>query len=47
MTRSMLLTKDDLVAAATDLGVNDDFALGDNDAVRHARARVEARAKAS
>ena len=47
MTRSMLLTEDDLVAAATDLGVNDDFALGDNDAVRHARARVEARAKAS
>ena len=44
MTRSMLLTEDDLVAAATDLGVNDDFALGDNDAVRHARARVEARA---
>src|SRR6516225_5791335 len=42
MTRSMQLTEDDLVAVATDLGVNADFALGDNDAVRHARARVEA-----
>ena len=42
MTRSMPLTVDDLVAVATDLGVNADFALGDNDAVRHARARVEA-----
>ena len=44
MTRSMQLTEDDLVAVATDLGVNADFALGDNDGVRHARARVEARA---
>ena len=42
MTRSMQLTENDLVAVATDLGVNADFALGDNDAVRHARARVEA-----
>ena len=42
MTRSMQLTADDLVAVATDLGVNADSALGDNDAVRHARARVEA-----
>jgi NhaA family Na+:H+ antiporter len=42
MTRSTQLTEDDLVAVATDLGVNADFALGDNDAVRHARARVEA-----
>jgi NhaA family Na+:H+ antiporter len=41
-TRSMHLTEDDLVAVATDLGVNADFALGDNDAVRHASARVEA-----
>jgi NhaA family Na+:H+ antiporter len=38
----MQLTEDDLVAVATDLGVNADFALGDNDAVRHARARVDA-----
>jgi Na+:H+ antiporter, NhaA family len=38
----MQLTKDDLVAVATDLGVNANFALGDNDAVRHARPRVEA-----
>jgi hypothetical protein len=38
----MQLTEDDLAAVATDLGVNADFALGDNDAVRHARARVEA-----
>ena len=29
MTRSMQLTEDDLVAVATDLGVNADFALGD------------------
>lgn len=42
MTRSMQVTEDDLVAVATDFGVNADFALGDNDAVRHARARVEA-----
>ena len=42
MTRSMQLTEDDLVSVATDLGVNADFTLGDNDAVRHARARVEA-----
>ena len=42
MTRSMQLTEDDLVAVATDLGVNADFGLGDSDAVRHARARVEA-----
>ena len=42
MTRSMQLTEDDLVAVATDLGVNADFALGDSDAVRRARARVEA-----
>ena len=42
MTRSMQLTEDDLVAVAADLGVNADFALGDSDAVRRARARVEA-----
>ena len=42
MTRSMQLTEDDLVAVAADLGVNADFALGDGDAVRSARARVEA-----
>ena len=42
MTRSMQLTEDDLVAVATDLGVNADFDFGDNDAVRHARATVEA-----
>ena len=42
MTRSMQLTEDDLVAVATDLGVNAEFALGDSDAVRRARARVEA-----
>jgi Na+:H+ antiporter, NhaA family len=42
MTRSMQLTEDDLVAVATDLGVNADFALSDSDAVRRARARVEA-----
>ena len=47
MTKSMKLTEGGLVAVATDLGVNADFVLGDNDAVRHARARVEARAKAS
>jgi NhaA family Na+:H+ antiporter len=38
----MPLAVDDLVEVATDLGVNADFALGDNDAVRDARARVEA-----
>ena len=32
MTRSMPLTEDDLVAVATDLGLNADFALGGNDA---------------
>ncbi len=42
MTRSMQLTEDDLVAVAADLGVNANFALGDSDAVRRARARVEA-----
>ena len=42
MTRSMQLTEDDLIAVAADLGVNADFALGDSDAVRRARARVEA-----
>src|SRR5262249_57003986 len=42
MTRSTELSEDDLVAVATDLGVNADFALGDSDVVRHARARVEA-----
>jgi NhaA family Na+:H+ antiporter len=42
MTRSTQLTEDDLVAVATDLGVNADFALGDNDPVRHASPRVEA-----
>lgn len=41
MTRSMQLTEDDLVAVADDLGVNANFALGDTDAVRRARARVE------
>src|SRR4051812_32471657 len=40
MTRSMQLTEDDLVAVAADLGVNVNFALGDSDAVRRARARV-------
>lgn len=42
MTRSMQLTEDDLVAVAADLGVNADFTLGNSDAVRRARARVEA-----
>ncbi len=42
MTRSMQLTEDDLVAVAADLGVNAEFALGDSDAMRRARARVEA-----
>ena len=42
MTRSMQLTEADLFAVAADLGANADFALGDSDAVRHARARVEA-----
>src|SRR6516165_8663437 len=42
MTRSMQLTEDDLVAVAIDLGVAADFALGDSDAARRARARVEA-----
>src|SRR6478752_4598961 len=42
MTRSMQLTEDDLVAVAADFGVNADFGLGDSDAVRHARAKVEA-----
>ncbi|MET4356322.1 NhaA family Na+:H+ antiporter [Bradyrhizobium sp. RT9b] len=42
MTRSMELTENDLVAVAKDLGVNADFALGDSDVVRLARARVEA-----
>jgi NhaA family Na+:H+ antiporter len=42
MTRSMQLTEDDLVAVAADLGVNADFAFGDSDALRRARARVEA-----
>ncbi|GGC76481.1 Na+/H+ antiporter NhaA [Chelatococcus reniformis] len=40
MTRSMELTDDDLVAVAADLGVN--AALGDSDAVQHAKARVDA-----
>jgi NhaA family Na+:H+ antiporter len=42
MTRSMQLTENDLAAVAADLGVNADFALGDSDAMRRARARVEA-----
>jgi hypothetical protein len=42
MTRSMQLTGDDLVVVAADLGVNADLALGDSDAMRRARARVEA-----
>ena len=42
MTRSMQLTEGDLVAVATDLGVNADFALAESDATRRARARVEA-----
>src|SRR3954464_5566461 len=42
MTRSMQLTEDDLVAVAADLGVSAEFALGKSDAVRRARARVEA-----
>jgi NhaA family Na+:H+ antiporter len=41
-SRSTQLTENDLVAVGTDLGVNAAFALGDNDAVRHARARVDA-----
>ena len=41
-TRSIQLAEDDVVAVATDLGVNADFALGDSDALRRARARVEA-----
>jgi NhaA family Na+:H+ antiporter len=40
MTRSMRLTDDDLVAVAMDLGLNSDFSLRDDDAIRHARARV-------
>ncbi|MGY4325858.1 NhaA family Na+:H+ antiporter [Bradyrhizobium sp. LB7.2] len=42
MTRSMQLTEDDLVAVAADLGVSADFSLGNSDALRRARARVEA-----
>ena len=39
MTRSIQLTQNDLVAVATDVGVNADFALGDSDAARRARGR--------
>jgi NhaA family Na+:H+ antiporter len=42
MTRSMELTEDDLVAVAKDLGVDADFALADSDALRRARAKLEA-----
>src|SRR6201991_3162360 len=42
MTRSTQLTEDDLVAVAGDLGMNADFVLGNSDAARLARARVEA-----
>jgi NhaA family Na+:H+ antiporter len=42
MTRSMELTEDDLVAVANDLGVDTDFDRTDTDAVRRAKAKVEA-----
>lgn len=47
MTSSMQLTEDDLVAVATDLDVAADFALGDSDVVRRAKARVEAHVASS
>lgn len=42
MTRSMELTEDDLIAVANDLGVDPDFALSDSDALKRAKAKVEA-----
>lgn len=41
MTRSAQLTEDDLFAVAADLGVNADLSLGESEAVRRARSRVE------
>ncbi|MDQ8727627.1 Na+/H+ antiporter NhaA [Bradyrhizobium sp. LHD-71] len=42
MTRSTELTEGDLIAVANDLGVDADFARADSDALRRARAKVEA-----
>src|SRR5271157_63872 len=42
MTRSEVLTEDDLVAVANDLGVGPELRSEDNDALRRARARVDA-----
>src|SRR5271166_1328014 len=42
MTRSEVLTEDDLIAVANDLGVSPDLRSEDNDALRRARARVDA-----
>ncbi len=42
MTRSEVLTEDDLIAVANDLGVSPDLGSEDNDALRRAKARVDA-----